>query len=66
MPMYEFKCKRCARITESLQPYEAAAPLCTYCKVPTERVKFSRTGRPKFIGAGFYETDYIKRSGEDS
>ena len=61
MPLYEFQCPNepCATRTEKIFPVEERPNLiiCPSCGAEAVRL-FSRTGRPKFEGSGFYETDY--------
>lgn len=37
MPLYEFKCSNCEHRTETIQTFEAEAPLCLHCHIPMER-----------------------------
>ena len=67
MPFYTFKCPECKRIEEVIQKMNDDTPLCNKCTkmvprryVGMERV-FGNTGKPKFKGDGFYETDYKKK-----
>ena len=61
MPIYKFKCKKCKGVLELLQNFEDSNPACNYCQDNIIMDKLiSRTGRPKFSGSGFYETDYKK------
>lgn len=61
MPIYEFQCQNevCATRTEKMTAIEDRPNLivCPACGAEAVRV-VSRTGRPKFEGSGFYETDY--------
>ena len=61
MPIYTFKCNKCKKTIEVLQNIEDFAPLCNCSKknIPMNRL-MPLTGKPKFSGSGFYETDYKK------
>ena len=64
MPFYTFKCPECGIKKEVLQGMDDNAPTCDKCTkmVPRHIVEMKRlwkpTGKPKFKGDGFYETDY--------
>ena len=64
MPFYTFKCPKCKDVKEVLQGMNDEAPTCQECStiLPRRYVKMKRvyraTGKPKFKGNGFYETDY--------
>ena len=62
MPVYTFKCKRCQKTIEKIQNFEESNPICNCIK---EGVSMNRlmpmTGKPRFNGSGFYETDYKQK-----
>jgi len=62
MPIYEYYCDKCDYTEEIICPHNERDnfPICVDCMLPMRRI-ISQTGRPKFIGGGFYETDYKKR-----
>jgi len=63
MPIYKFKCSKCRNVLELLQNFEDSNPVCNCSKNNNMMDKLiSITGRPKFSGSGFYETDYKKKS----
>lgn len=61
MPIYEYQCPNepCATRTERICRLDERPNLivCPACGAEAVRVQ-GRTGRPKFEGSGFYETDY--------
>ena len=68
MPFYTFKCPSCSKEEEVLQSMNAANPVCERCvgascgtHTPEMKRVFKSTGKPKFKGSGFYETDYKKK-----
>ncbi len=65
MPIYTFECKECGTIKEVLQSFNASSPLCEKCNAKKVMVRLmSVTGKPKFEGSGFYETDYKQKNTE--
>jgi putative FmdB family regulatory protein len=62
MPIYEFGCEKCGRVTEALQRY-SDPPLasCPHCGGPVKK-RFSAPAF-QFKGQGWYATDYAKKSG---
>ena len=69
MPFYTFKCPECEDVKEVLQSMNDKPPHCEKCTrmvprniIEMERV-FKSTGKPKFKGSGFYETDYKPKIG---
>jgi predicted nucleic acid-binding Zn ribbon protein len=60
MPIREFKCKKCGRVTERIVFRDEAEVYC--CGELSEMIRFSRPSPPKFEGAGFYENDYKEKS----
>tara|TARA_Y100001960_G_C13946644_1_gene481619 strand:+ start:245 stop:481 length:237 start_codon:yes stop_codon:yes gene_type:complete len=65
VPVYTFKCNECNSKIELLQKFEDNDPECNICNkgVAMKRL-VSITGKPKFCGTGFYETDYKKNKKE--
>ena len=68
MPFYTFKCPSCQRVEEIQQSMKAPAPICMRCAsascrthLPEMERVWKKTGKPKFKGSGFYETDYKKK-----
>ena len=53
----------CGEIKEVLQNFNMSNPFCDNSnnKEKMDRL-ISATGRPKFAGSGFYETDYKKKN----
>lgn len=62
MPLFEFKCSKCDKVLEKLiSSYEDAKSevvVCDDCSRSMVLVEFSRTSDPKFVGTGWYVTDY--------
>ena len=63
MPIYTFKCEKCQKSVDLLQNFGDSNPSCDCSEdnVVMDRL-IPMTGRPKFSGSGFYETDYKKHS----
>ena len=67
MPFYTFKCPSCSKEEDVNQSMKAPVPICQKCinascgvhVVEMKRI-WQPTGKPKFKGSGFYETDYKK------
>ena len=60
MPIYEYKCQKCEKVTEKLISnisYRPETIECPECKAEAQRIP-SGTGAPQFKGTGFYKTDY--------
>ncbi len=66
MPTYEYKCKRCGYKFEAFQSI-VAEPVkkCLRCKDGDVEKLISAGAGLIFKGAGFYETDYKKKSGNN-
>ena len=64
MPLYEYKCRKCAAIFEVLQKF-SDAPLKTHagCGGTVERLLSAPAFQ--FKGSGWYITDYAKKSGSN-
>ena len=66
MPTYEYQCQKCKKKFDKLQSMtEPALKACIYCKGKVERLIGGGAGLI-FKGAGFYETDYKKKTGSKS
>ena len=63
MPIYEYECKNCGRITEALQSF-SDPPLkkCGHCK-KNKLEKLISLSSFKLEGTGWYATDYVKKPG---
>ncbi len=63
MPIYEYQCDACGNRFEQIQKFaDAPADICTACgKGPIRRLLSSPA--IQFKGAGWYVTDYAKKSG---
>lgn len=61
MPLFDYKCKKCSHTFEHLQELKdkdlVKCPECGKMGLVKQLGTFS----PKFIGSGFYETDYKKK-----
>ncbi len=66
MPIYEYQCDACGNRFEQIQKFaDAPSDTCTVCgKGPIRRLLSSPA--IQFKGAGWYVTDYAKKSGEPS
>lgn len=63
MPIYEYKCQQCGAHIEVRQSVsDAPLTTCEKCHGPLEK-QWSLSGF-QFKGAGWYVTDYSKKSGE--
>ncbi len=61
MPIYEYKCKECGKITEKLTTrMEKDTENCNYCDGTSKRVISQSSIR--FKGSGWYATDYADTS----
>ena len=62
MPLYEYQCKSCHRLTERIQKF-SDPPLtkCPHCGGELEQLISAPA--VQFKGAGWYVTDYAKKSG---
>ena len=62
MPIYEYECKKCGRITEALQGFnDPPLKKCEYCKGKLE--KLISLSSFQLTGTGWYSTDYAKGPG---
>lgn len=60
MPIYKYKCKKCNKSFEELVTSADSKTPCENCNVQAER-QFGGGFSIKFIGSGFYNTDYGKK-----
>jgi len=69
MPIYEFECQGCHEVTEKICSYAEAAALegslCEKCSEGQIRKKASVPAL-KFVGPGFYETEYARKDRENA
>ncbi|MFT3741788.1 MAG: zinc ribbon domain-containing protein [Gammaproteobacteria bacterium] len=66
MPIYEYQCLNCGKMTEILQGMNDPAPTeCQYCGQPALTRKISAAGF-QLKGAGWYVTDYKKPAADAS
>lgn len=65
MPIYEYECTQCGRITEAMQRF-SDAPLteCSHCRGPLRKMISMSTFHLK--GSGWYVTDYAGRKQNDN
>ncbi|MBZ0136544.1 MAG: zinc ribbon domain-containing protein [Planctomycetes bacterium] len=64
MPTYEYKCPDCGHEFEEFQTMTAKPiKVCPACKKRKVKRLIGSGMRPIFKGDGFYETDYVKKSG---
>lgn len=62
MPIYEYECKKCGRITEELQGFnDPPLKKCKECKGKLE--KLISLSSFQLTGTGWYATDYAKGPG---
>lgn len=62
MPIYEYECKKCGRITEALQGFnDPPLKRCKHCKGKLE--KLISLSSFQLQGTGWYATDYNKGPG---
>ncbi len=62
MPIYEYQCEKCNRVTEMLQGInDPPIKKCSYCKGKVKRVISLSAFHLK--GTGWYATDYAKNAG---
>lgn len=64
MPTYEYQCPDCGHEFEEFQTMTAKPiKVCPKCKKRRVKRLIGSGMRPIFKGGGFYETDYVKKSG---
>ena len=62
MPIYEYECTKCGRITEALQGFnDKPLKRCKHCKGKLERIMSLSSFQLR--GNGWYSTDYAKNAG---
>ena len=65
MPLYEYRCTRCGKLTEALQRLgEAPLSECPHCGGALERI--ASAPALHFKGSGWYVNDYGRGRGNDS
>lgn len=63
MPIYEYECKKCGRLTEALQGFnDPPLKKCKYCK-SGKLEKLISLSSFQLTGTGWYSTDYAKGPG---
>ena len=64
MPLYEYQCTECSHRFEVLQRLsDDPIETCERCEKPVRKLLSSPAFQ--FKGSGFYETDYVKKKGDD-
>lgn len=61
MPIYEYECKKCKKITEELQSF--SDPPLKKCRCGGKLVKLISLSSFQLTGTGWYATDYVKNAG---
>ncbi len=62
MPLYEYRCTKCGHVFEKIQKFsDPHVSECPKCGAPVEQVISAPA--VQFKGAGWYVTDYAKKSG---
>ena len=62
MPLYEYQCKSCHSLTERIQKFsDQPLAICPHCGGELEQLVSAPAVH--FKGAGWYVTDYAKKSG---
>ena len=62
MPLYEYECQKCGRRTEKIEGVDGPhLKKCPHCGGKVERLVTAPA--IQFKGAGWYVTDYAKKSG---
>ncbi|HVH72193.1 MAG TPA: FmdB family zinc ribbon protein [Candidatus Dormibacteraeota bacterium] len=65
MPLYEYQCVKCGRRTEKIESVDGPhLKKCPHCGGKVERLLAPPA--IQFKGAGWYVTDYAKKTGGDS
>ena len=63
MPLYEFQCESCQKVTERIQKFsDPLMDACPSCGGPVKKL-FSSPAI-QFKGSGFYITDYARKSSD--
>lgn len=59
MPLYEYKCKACEKVTEVLQKMEEPPPPhCPHCAAKDSMVKILSASSIELKGSGWYRDGY--------
>jgi putative FmdB family regulatory protein len=62
LPLYEYQCKSCHSLTERIQKFsDPPLAICPHCGGELEQLISAPA--VQFKGAGWYVTDYAKKSG---
>ncbi|GBD37983.1 hypothetical protein HRbin37_00228 [bacterium HR37] len=62
MPIYEYECEKCGRITEVLQGFnDPPLKRCKHCRGKVHRI--ISLSSFQLVGTGWYATDYAKNPG---
>jgi putative FmdB family regulatory protein len=62
VPLYEYQCKSCHSLTERIQKFsDPPLTICPHCGGELEQLISAPS--VQFKGAGWYVTDYAKKSG---
>ncbi len=65
MPLYEFQCETCQKVTERIQKFsDPPMEACPACGGPVKKLVSSPA--IQFKGTGWYITDYARKSGNGS
>ena len=65
MPLYEYQCKSCHSLTERIQKFsDSPLTICPHCGGELEQLISAPA--VQFKGAGWYVTDYAKKSAPPS
>ena len=64
MPLYEYRCGKCGKLTEVIQSFsEKPLRICPHCGARALK-KLMSAPAIQFKGSGWYVTDYAGKSGE--
>lgn len=62
MPVYTFKCEKCHKTFDEFVHSHDVSEMKCKCNSESTAIRiFSVPAKPKFNGAGFYETDYKQK-----
>jgi putative FmdB family regulatory protein len=65
MPLYEYQCDACHKVTERIQKFsDPPMEVCPACGGPVKKLLSSPA--IQFKGSGWYITDYARKSGNGS
>ncbi len=65
MPLYEYRCETCQKVTERIQKFsDPPMEACPACGGPVQKLVSSPAFQ--FKGTGWYITDYARKSGNGS